>query len=170
MNQILIYIGYDQYEYTNYFYLVINDNNISCYPVEKIDDLFQTIKENNIINESAELYIIKDKNASEWEYFQSFQEHNINLKELRNGNIEKLCDKMDMLFDNKFEIVDNNNSTDDISDRKTVYLLFSGNCFVQSFNYETGETLRQAEEILKHGEDEMTELARIIKEKYEKDE
>ena len=71
---------------------------------------------------------------------------------------------MDALFDDEYVISDK----DDISDKKSVSILGAGHCFLQREDYEPGESLKQAKEILESGGQEMTELARIIKEKYER--
>lgn len=165
MDKLLIYISYDQYEYTNYFHLAINDDVVIEYrPEEKVDDLFKTIIEEESVNKSFELYIVQDENASEWDYLKAFQEYGIEIHPISNTDTEQLCQVMNTLFDGEYGI----GGKDDISNKKLIGILYSGNCVSQRDNCETGETLKQAEEILKRGGEEMTELARIIREKYER--
>ena len=71
---------------------------------------------------------------------------------------------MNVLFDREYEI----SGKDDVSNKKLINIVYSGNCVLQKDNYKTGEILRQAETILNRGGEEMTELARIIKEKYDR--
>lgn len=165
MDKFLIYISYDQFEYTNYFHLAVNDEVVVDFcPVERLDDLFKTIIEKGRTVKSFELDVIQDENASEWDCLEAFQEHGIKILSLSNRNPEQLCQRMNQLFDSEYVI-----SGEDYSyDKKFISVLWSGNCVLQSENCEHSETLRQAKEILKHGGEEMTELARIIKEKYER--
>ena len=46
--------------------------------------------------------------------------------------------------------------------------MFYGKGCLKDYSKSIDETLKQAEDILKHGGDEMTELARIIRDKYER--
>lgn len=165
MDKLLIYISYDQYEYTNYFHLVVNDDVIIEYcSEEKVDRLFEMIieKENRV--KSFELHVIRDENALEWDYHKAFQEHGIEIYTVNSNDPEKICQIMNARFDGKYGVC----GKDDATNKKLINILYSGNCVFQKENYETGETLRQAEEILNRGGEEMTELARIIREKYER--
>ena len=47
-------------------------------------------------------------------------------------------------------------------------IVFYGKGCLKDYSKSIDETLKQAEDILKHGGDEMTELARIIRDKYER--
>ena len=70
---------------------------------------------------------------------------------------------MNALFRGEYKV----SSKDDASNKKLINIVYSGYCALQKDSCETGEALRKAEEILNHGGEEMTELARIIEEKYE---
>lgn len=160
-----MYISYDQFEYTNYFHLAVNDEVIINFcPVERLDDLFKTIIEKRRTIESFELDVIQDENASEWDYLEAFQQHGFKIRSLSNRNSEQLCHVMNQLFDGKYGI----SGKDDSYDKKLISVLWSGNCVLPSKNCEHSKMLRQEEEILIRSDEEMTELARIIKEKYER--
>jgi hypothetical protein len=164
MDKILIYINYVSNEYTNYFHLSVNDDVVmkDC-PEERVDKLFERMME-SVNAKKFELCVIQDVNASEWDYLKAFQEHGIEICPTSEWDSEKLCQIMDALFDDEYVISDK----DDISDKKSVSILGAGHCFLQREDYEPGESLKQAKEILESGGQEMTELARIIKEKYER--
>ena len=165
MDKFLIYINYDQFEYINYFHLAINDNLVIEYrPEEKVDDLFETIIEKESVSDSFELCVVQDKDALEWNCFKAFQKYGIETYPKSNKDLEKLCRVMNLLFNGEYVI----DGKDYISNKQLINILYFGNCVLQRDNFETGETLKQAEEILKHGGEEMTELARIIREKYER--
>ena len=95
MDKFLIYISYDQFEYTNYFHLAVNDEVVVDFcPVERLDDLFKTIIEKGRTVKSFELDVIQDENASEWDCLEAFQEHGIKILSLSNRNPEQLCQRM----------------------------------------------------------------------------
>lgn len=164
MDEILIYINYVSDEYTNYFHLSVNEYVVmkDC-PEERVDRLFESMME-NVNAKNFELYIIQDVNASGWDYLKAFQEHGIEIYPTRERDSEKLCQVMNELFEDEYGI----SGKDDTSDKKIVSILCAGQCVLQREDYESSETLKQAKEILESGGQEMTELARIIKEKYER--
>ncbi len=165
MDKLLIYISYDQYEYANYFHLAVNDNVIiEYYTEEKVDNLFEMIIEKESKVKIFELYVVQDENALEWDYIQKFQDYGIETHPVSNKDSEQLCQIMNTLFDGEYKV----SGEDDISDSKPINILYFGNCVLQKDNYETNETLSQTEEIFNCGCGEMTELARIIREKYER--
>lgn len=165
MDKLLIYISYDQYDYTNYFNLAINnDLFIEYYSEDKIDDLFKAVSEKENGMKSFELYVVQDENALEWNYLTALQEHGIETHPVNAKAPEQLCQIMSALFGGDYEVKSKENALN----KKLINIVYFGNCALQRDNCETGETLRKAEEILNHGGEEMTELARIIEEKYER--
>lgn len=165
MDKVLIYISYDQYEYTNYFHLAVNNEVVKYYcPEENVDILFKEIIEKESFAKTFELSVVQDENASKWDCLEAIQEHGIEIHPLNDINIDYLCQVMNSLFDGEYEI----SGKDDVFNKKLIHVLCSGTCFLQGDNCVPDEALKQAEAILKSGGEEMTELARIIKEKYER--
>lgn len=164
MNRIILYASYEQYEYVNYYHLINNNEILLEYcPEERIDDIFQKI--DNIKSEinNSEICIVQDENVTEWDYFQLFQNHNVELHTLKNNDATQLRDEVNTVLARVF------NKDDDCENEK-FYILFYGNAVFETDDCRTDEIPRQDEEILKYGEEEieMTELTRIIKEKYER--
>lgn len=156
LNQIIVYISYDQFEYVNYYHLIYNSDILLEYcPEEKVDDLFQKIDDIKSELNNSEIYIVQDENAFEWNCYELFREHNLELRLSNDNDISQICEIMKLVFQREFM-------------PEKLNILFYGNVVIKDECCETDETLRQAEEILKHGGEEMTELARIIKEKYER--
>lgn len=165
MDKLYLYIDYDPSEYTNYFHMAVNDNVvIRYYPEEKEDDMFKTILEKENAVNRFELYIVQSENASEWDYQKAFREHGMELGPMEGCEPGQLCRELNALFDEEYGI----RGQDEPSDKKFIQLLYFGSCVLQQVGCELHETLRQAEEILKHGGEEMTELARIIRKKYDR--
>ncbi|MCI9105723.1 MAG: hypothetical protein HFG57_07160 [Lachnospiraceae bacterium] len=165
MDKLLIYISYAQYDYTNYFNLAINDDLvIEYYSEDKIDDLFEVIIEKENEMKSFEMCVVQDEDALEWDYLMAFQKHGIGTCPVSSKDPEQLCQIMNALFGGEYKV----SSKDDASNKKLINIVYSGYCALQKDSCETGEALRKAEEILNHGGEEMTELARIIEEKYER--
>ena len=99
MDRIIVYASYDQSEYVNYYHLIHNDETLIEYcSEEKIDDLFRKI--NFIISDvkSSEIYIVQDKNASEWDYQKMFRTYNLVLHALDDKDIMLLCNIMNSVF------------------------------------------------------------------------
>lgn len=165
MDKLLIYISYDQYEYTNYFHLAVNANVAVEYCLEeKVDDLFEVIIEKESGEKSFELSVVRDENALEWDYLKAFWEHGVKIRSEISKEPEQLRPVMNVLFDGEYGL----SGKDDASNKKLIEVLYSCNCVLKKDNFQTDETLKQVEEILNRGGEEMTELARIIKEKYER--
>lgn len=161
----MIYISYDQFEYTNYFHLIVNDKVVTEYCLEEnVDTLFKTMIENESIDKTFELFVVQDEKALEWNYLEAIQKHGVEIHPLSNVDSDYICQIMNSLFDNEYEI----SSKDDVSNKKLIQILCSGNCFLQRDDCVSDEGFRQREEIVKSGDEEITELARIIKEKYER--
>lgn len=162
MNQIIIYSSYASHEYLNYYHLIHNDEVLMEYcPEEKIDDLFQQIDSIKNQAKNSEIYIVQDEDASEWDYLEMFQKYNLVLQELGQKDTVKLCNVMNSVLRREFKL------NADCTIEK-LNILFYGSVIFENDCCKTDETLRQAEEILKQGGEERTELARIIKEKYER--
>lgn len=165
MDKILIYIKYNQYDYINYFHLIVNDKVVDgVYLEEEIDTLFKIIIEKEKNGQNFELYIVQDKDASNWDFLKKIQEYGIKIQPLSNKNTNYICEILNSLFDGEYEISDKDN----VFNKKIIRVLFSGNCFLKRNECSNDEVLKQAEEILKSGGEERTKLASIIIEKYER--
>lgn len=168
MDRIIVYASYEQYEYVNYYHLINNSEFLIEYcPEEKIDDIFQEIVNIKSGTGSLEIYIVQDENATEWDYFNLFREHNIELHMLDNIDDKQLYDMLNTAFGRKF-------STDNDYGCQKLCILFYGNAVLKNNdcginNNKIDDNLRKAEKILRDGSDEeKTEFARIIEEKYER--
>lgn len=165
MDKVLIYISYAQFEYTNYFHLAVNNEVVNEYcSEENVDLLFEKIIEKESNAKTFELFVVQDENALEWDCLEAIQKHGIEIHPLSDKKTDYLCQIMNLLFDGEYGI----SGKDDVLNKKLIHIVCSGNCFLQKDNCVSDEALKQAEEILKSGGEEMTELARIIKEKYER--
>lgn len=166
MDELLVYISYDPYEYTNYFHLAVNNEVVIEYCAEEsVDSLFDIITAKESRGKNFKLYVVQDEKALEWDYLRAFQDHGIEMHPVViDKDSGQLCQIMSALFDGEYGV----SGEDDTSNRKLIKIVYVGNCVLQKDTYEADETLRQAEEILNRGGEEMTELARIIREKYER--
>lgn len=161
MNQIIIYGSYDQDEYTNYYHLINNGEALIEYS-EEIDGLFQQINDTKNEVKSSEIYIVQDENASKWDYLEMFQKYHFELRASSGKDTEQLCNIMNSALERNFKL-------DGDCEIEKLNILFYGNVIFENDCGKADETLRQAEEILKYGNgEEKTELARIIREKYER--
>jgi len=164
MEKYLIYIEYGSFEYTNYFTLIKQDSKIAeKYPVEKAGELFQMIlKETNIF----ELDIVKEKNASDWDYQDEFHKNQIESLETRSCNQNDLCLVLNSLFDKEYTLEESDNS----SEKTMISLLFSGKCFLKTADSEIFESSSEAKipEQTENNSREITALADIIIKKYER--
>lgn len=152
MDTVIIYISYDAYEYVNYYHLICNGKKMIEYcPEEKIATIFEKIKENT---NNPELYIVQGADSTIWNFEEEFAENEIELNNHDKGKNTEI-----------FEIITN---CDLSSDDNDINIVFHGKALFKKDYSCTEETLLQAEEILKNGGEEMTELARIIKQKYER--
>ena len=140
MEKYLIYIEYSSFEYTNYFTLINHDTKIAeKYPVEKTGELFQMILEKNSV---FELYIVKENDASDWDYE----------KELQDNQIKTL----EQYSENKFSVTDIEN----LFGKTMCSLLFSGKCCLNGCSASPPPPAKKSEKI--------TGFASVIKEKYER--
>ena len=154
MDRIIVYVSYDQYEYRNYYHLMNNDDILIEYRSEdELDILFQSIKENKGSANSIEIYIAQDKNALEWDYSGEFQKHHIDLHKKENCDEERV-----------YKIINEVQK----KESEKISILFCGEGVFRSDKCGRDEPNREDEEIQKPDGEEMTELARIIKEKYER--
>lgn len=153
MDKVIIYISFDSFEFANYYHLIINDEKKWEYCREdELKQMFIMIKENAF---NFDLYIVKEIDASLWNYIEDFNSHEIEL-----NRVEKYC-KDDIIKEiNKILCLE--------KEENELEIVFEGKAFTKKNDIGIQETLNQAEEILKYGGTDMTELARIIKEKYER--
>lgn len=162
MSRYLIYVFYDSFEYVNYYNLVCDDEVIieSC-PIENIENLFDVI-----IKETStfELIILQEKNASSWDYKSEFLKYNIIVKGSVNTGNESLCQKLHKIFGYEYVFSD---TADDFG-KKIISVLFSGKCTLNNICVESDCKTEKVEGSLVCDNEEMTELARIINEKYKR--
>lgn len=152
MDKVIIYISYDIFQYVNYYHLICNGEKILEYcPEEELLKLFEKIEKNT---RNPQLYIVGEANVSPWDFQTYFDEKKVILK-------ENAIEKKETIFEKLCEAL--NIDTD-----KDMKLIYSGIALFEKEEEDTEETLRQAKEIFDNGGEEKTELARIIKEKYER--
>lgn len=155
MDKFIIYVNYSSYEYDTYYHLICNGEPVLSYRLEKdIDELIQRIKENRTFSENFYLCIVQDKDADKWaDYNEVFQKEDIQLFPVDDEASQWVYDEISKNFEYE---------TDNLN------IVFYGKGCLKDYSKSIDETLKQAEDILKHGGDEMTELARIIRDKYER--
>lgn len=154
MDKFYIYVSYDNTEYKNYFHLVMNHQKLIEYCIEEeIDVLFDFIEKESL-KKSFELHIIQDKEAYEWDYSKKFKEHKMEICSIDNVNIALLYQE----FNQSFKNINAKNSE----------IVFSGNYIFEREDCKINANFKKVDEKLTNEDDEITELARIIKEKYKR--
>lgn len=161
MDKALIYICYDPSAYTNFFSLAIN-NQIVCdvVPEERINELFLKCEELNVSKAETKWCIVQDENASQWNYEDEIKAKGYMINPLV-VSLSNLTTTMNNLFDNDFVIAPNQDET-----KKKVKVIYPVKFEVDDFVCDQGKALNEAENILNNAG--MTELAKIIREKYER--
>lgn len=156
MDRIVIYISFDCDSVMNYFHMYVDDERTVSYRnEEEVDEIFQTLKS---VDKRTQIFIVKDKDALSWEFERAFTQNGLTL----------LTDEQEEGKENVVETLFKSGKVD----TESIVFEFCGKILhgktVPDKHSDNQETLRQAKEILMQGGEEMTELARIIREKYER--
>lgn len=160
MDKALIYICYDPFAYTNYFSLAINNQRVcDVVPEEQISELFLKCEELNVSKSETKWSIVQDEEAAHWNYEEEIKSKGYNLNPLVIP-LSELVTMMNTLFDNDFVIAPNQDMT-----KKNVKVIYPVS-FIEEPLCDQGKALNDAENILNNAG--MTELAKIIREKYER--
>lgn len=160
MDKVLLYICYDPFDYINYYSLAINNQRVcDVVPEERIGEMFDMCDELNISKTDTQWCIVQDEDASHWDYENELQERGYSIKPM-SISLSILTSEMNTLFDNDFVIAPNQDA-----EKKCVKILYphpeNDDCVC-----DRGKALNDAESILNNAG--MTELAKIIREKYER--
>lgn len=161
MDKALIYICYDPFAYTNFFSLAINDQRVcDVVPEERINELFFKCDELNLSKTETKWCIVQDEDASQWNYEEEIESRGYKINPLA-VSLSNLTAAMNDLFDNNFVIAPNNDVT-----KKNVKIIYPVELTEDNSACDQGKALNDAESILNNAG--MTELAKIIREKYER--
>ena len=166
MDKMVIYISYDDSKCMNYYHVICdNEKAIEFCPEEKLEEVFNIIKK--YIN-NADLCMVKSKMASDWDFESDFNDNEIELKkdEKQKYGLNEVCEVID-------QVLGIEKTEDELE------LVFDGSMLLKKAEEgveesidksveDTEETPEQTEEILKNDDEEITEFARIIKEKYKR--
>lgn len=159
MDKMIIYVSYDESQYVNYYHLICgNEKQIEFCPEEKLGQLFNIIKKSHC---NIDLCIVRSRTASRWDFESDFNYNEIELEKDEKCKLNEICEVINQALDIE--------KTED-----ELEFVFQGKAVIKTADDNIGgieeieKTLVQAEEILKNGGEEMTELVRIIKEKYER--
>lgn len=174
MIKSILYISYDRYEYLNYFHLVVNGQKVLQYvPSEMETEIDDNLKKKCETDGEIELCIVKDEEASEWEYQDFFRQNGYKIIGTNDLNTDTMCENMCEFFENDFVI----GKEGDSQNKVELKVMFSGKVTITKTSATKEETknllpeqiLKQAERILQSASHrEKTELAQIIQEKYER--
>ncbi len=161
MDEALIYIGYDPFAYTKFFSLAINDQRVcDVVPEERISELFLKCEELNVSKSETKWCIVQDEDAAQWNYEEEIKSKGYKVNPLV-VSLSNLTTTMNNLFDNDFVIAPNQDET-----KKKVKVIYPVAFTEDDSVCDQGKALNDAENILKNAG--MTELAKIIREKYER--
>ena len=153
MDRALIYIYYDSSAYTYFFSLAINGQRVcEVVPEEQINELFLKCEELKVSKLETEWCIVQDEDAAQWNY-----EEEITSKGYKVNpwviSLSNLTTTINNLFDQ------------DVTKEK-VKVIYPADFAVTDSACDQGNALNDAEKILNNAG--MTELAKIIREKYER--
>lgn len=161
MDKALIYICYDPFAYTNFFSLAINDQRVcDVVPEERIDELFLKCEELNVSKSETQWCIVQDEDAAQWNYEEELSSKGYKVNPLV-VSLSNLTTNMNNLFDNDFVIAPNQDMK-----KKNVKVIYPVDFTADDSVCDQGNALNDAENILNNAG--MTELAKIIREKYER--
>ena len=166
MDHYLIFIEYDSYEYVNFYNLNDNDGLLKQFPAENVDGLVQTLAERAC---PFALSIVKAHDVMDWDELHRKLDAQFRLLENHSTDQAKILTSLEVLYPGRTYVMEelgNANSAGDVS------IVFSGTCSPLTDAVADPEsvedTLEKAKAILTNGGQGMTELARIIREKYER--
>lgn len=161
MDKALIYVYYDSYEYANYYRLAINDNIVCDFvSEERIHDLFEKCEELNVSKVETKWCIVQDEDANSWDYEEEIESNGYKLNPL-SVSLSDLTTKMNTLFGGDFVI-----EPDEDNMKKKIRLIYPVAFTKDSMTCDQNKAINDAENILNNAG--MTELAKIIREKYER--
>lgn len=161
MDKVLIYICYDHFAYTNYFSLAINNQRVcDVVPEERINELFLKCEELNISKLETKWCIVQDEDGYQWNYEEEIKSRGYKINPL-DISLSNLLTIINDLFDNDFVIAPNQDMT-----KKNVKVIYPVYFAENDYVYNKGKALNDVESILNNAG--MTELAKIIREKYER--
>lgn len=166
MKNVLIYISYDLNDYINYFHLIVNgESKLKYVPIERISELFERLTEESISGSDVRLQIVADENSSDWYFEEDFVKYGCTLPVAGNGKALDICEVLEKNFYGRFYFVNEGVNSEGIG-IKSLYPQRKASLEMESV-HKKEEILTKAIEIMKD-EEEMTELAKIIIEKYER--
>lgn len=156
MNKAVLYVSYDSFEYRNYYHLIYNGSiaeGCSYLTDDELDQLFRQLREIAGDAGKLEIYIVQNPEAEKWDWPELFRRHQLLFHQSERMDAPAV---KEMLRAAEYgDVLDSLN-------------VISGSITVQDSVCDTQEALQQAQKILEHGGEDMTELARIIREKYER--
>lgn len=162
MNIVILYYRYDDYDYTNYFSLIIdNELVVNDLPAEKLNEIYDKIKENC---GQFVCTLVHDYNAEESEFdFKSDMNNNgITVHSECTADKEEICSVLSNCLNADFCEY----RSDNAADKMHVKIVESLKCTIESSSDSINIPLPK--DIPVEVKDEITELAKIIIEKYER--
>ena len=173
MKNVLIYISYDMSEYINYFNMFIDDEIVTrALPIERSDELFDILDEMQISHMGMTLQIVADTNASDWDYKEALKKRGYSLSVITHTDSVHICEVLEETLGVKYCFSDASKETN--KDGVKVQFIYPTNTDMVSDIGENDETqilLDKARIVMEKEEKDsegMTELAKIIIEKYER--
>ena len=165
LKQGLIYINYDSYDYVNYFHFMIDDEVVLKYiPIENIDAIFSKLDQMDMKDSDITWCIVADQNATDWEFEKEFSDRG---RKINSGKtIDLYC--ISELLKNEFNM---EYSFDHDADAdQYLRLCFPEQEKADRLLIDKEDIIDKTKEIFDRAEhdDEITEFARIILEKYER--
>lgn len=161
VDKVFIYSVYDFNNYVNYYNLVINGEVVCEFiPEEGIEELFKQCDRFGISKSTTQWCVVQAEDASNWDYEEVIKSHGYELNPMIIST-GALCEQMSKLFYNEFTV-----NEDEDTSKKVIRVLYPNIDSNDSLIDKKEKALEDAESILcKSG---MTELAKIIREKYER--
>jgi hypothetical protein len=167
MKKVLIYISYDEEEYTNYFHMSIDGSFVENYvPAEDISMIFDRINELTADDSELDWCIAADKNAVLWDYEEEFKKYGHVIHSVSKADVSYICDTLEKKFNYIF-------SADEDGDNDiTIQVLYpkdSDSSFSEESCHDTVDEIDGINKIPEEDDEEkITELAKIIMKKHER--
>ncbi|MCR5587508.1 MAG: hypothetical protein K6F77_08245 [Lachnospiraceae bacterium] len=167
MKTVIIYLSYDGDE--EFLHVAIdNEFTIDFIPKFSNEDVFKEFKRISSDDIDLDLYIIADKDASEWDFKSNFKENGIDIdneKRFSKGTLKEsqICKILENRFKDRFIFENSDNYGDD--NCKVVKILFpSGEPMMdeKSKGKEISNTISDNESANKKSEDGITLLAKLL--------
>lgn len=160
-----IYISYDGFDYIDYFHLIIDDEFVLKFvPNEEIDRLFCYLDQMDIKDSDIAWCIAADQDATDWEYEHAFSERGRKINAKDNIDVSHLTKLLKEEFGMDFTFECDENADKHLS----MYFPKQSKSGRLSVNKE--ELISKTKEIFDRSanQEEITEFAKIILEKYER--